>query len=415
MKAKKDITHANIFPKSEKKSVNTIINREYQVLKPEFFRKSSEAKKNRLSYKTSSSLNENSNLTINTNCVHSDRISKEKETYEIGIQTEVNQKQNLMNACNPTGMTTCNPTGMNSCNPTGINTCDKSYLSSNVSITGNNPNHIDNLYLIRDNLVANFNAFAVGLKQLGLASSDGSLPLNNSINSQNCSASYFGNLSNIKENQNPANSAYNLNVCNTRPVNINLNSTSLMNESVQTISIQNQNSLNASAEKNCNRTKSLENQNRVNSDSLRYKSLANNYNLLYENCTIESKSVAVDTNDRTDDETNTEIIQNGKIKETSTDTVDLSDFCKSHQDSQRVTENNPSSETNESPNKNSNCQGKIIAKDSTDMTLTSDNNPTPDTWRKADSVDKGEFNLHIQNSNDDFKKNSPYFKYVNEG
>ena len=50
--------------------------------------------------------------------------------------------------------------------------------------------------------MANFNAFANGLKQLGLANQDGTLPLNNSINSQNCSASYFGNLSNIKNNPN---------------------------------------------------------------------------------------------------------------------------------------------------------------------------------------------------------------------
>ena len=71
-----DISHPNMFPISEKKSANTIINREYQVLRPEFFRKSPNSKKNRLSYAKSSSMNENPAITLDTNQIHSDRLKE---------------------------------------------------------------------------------------------------------------------------------------------------------------------------------------------------------------------------------------------------------------------------------------------------------------------------------------------------
>ena len=50
--------------------------------------------------------------------------------------------------------------------------------------------------MIRDNLMANFNSFAMGLKSLGLAT-DNSL-LNNSMVSTGNNQSLFGNISNIQ-------------------------------------------------------------------------------------------------------------------------------------------------------------------------------------------------------------------------
>ena len=323
-----------------------------------------------------------------------------KETSEIGIQTELHNNNFTLNCDN------------------------KSYVASNISNSGTKvfrvpsventstaPTHIDNQYQIRDNLVANFNAFAVGLKQLGLAHSDGSLPLNNSINSQNCSASQFGNLSNVKNNPNTDNNSYMFHCNNGR--NITMNNNSMMNESVQTLSNHNQNSLNASAEKNC-RTKSLENQNRVNSDSLRYKSQAHNIQLFYDNCTAESKSIGIDTNDKTDEENVFENTKLSNIKDIYTDTCDLSDFCKSKSERQSVAEKNPCSETNDSPDKNAITTSKTNNKNATEITLASENNINLDTWRKPDSIDKHESIANFQSSNDDFKKNSPYFKYLND-
>lgn len=52
--------------------------------------------------------------------------------------------------------------------------------------------------MIRDNLIANFNSFAMGLKSLGLAT-DNSM-LNNSMVSTGNNQSLFGNISNIQDN-----------------------------------------------------------------------------------------------------------------------------------------------------------------------------------------------------------------------
>ena len=186
-----------------KSSLNSIINPENYVIRPKDLQKNFTSKKE---YGSNDKRN-SSKLVSPVNYIQSERISKHLQTSRTDKTERANQTE---------------------CGKKEIHKKDAiSCFSSNSSNTTKSINQ-ENLYTIRDNLIANFNSFTTGLKSLGIIND--STNLNScDISNINQSLTYCGTISNNglissngenSDNHTPENINSAINLCSNRYTNI---------------------------------------------------------------------------------------------------------------------------------------------------------------------------------------------------